>query len=58
MSEREAVIWCPNCRVDKYEIQRIPTGEQGVYEHSTVPQNLTPEQRKFCLCGTVLERKV
>lgn len=56
-AEREAVIWCPACREDRFEILRIPTGEQGVVEHKTNPANLTPAQRKFCVCGAVLERK-
>lgn len=57
MSEREAVIWCPSCREDKYEIQRRPTGFEGVHEHVTVPPNLTAAQRKYCVCGTTLTRK-
>lgn len=53
MNEIEAVIWCPRCREDKGEIRRIPTGNEGVYVHRTVPEALA----KQCACGTNLERK-
>lgn len=54
MSESlEARIWCPKCRELKGEIQRIPTGREGVYTHRTVPDPMP----KKCECGTVLERK-
>lgn len=53
-AELEAVIWCPKCKADKYEIRRIPTGAQGVYTHASVPEG---RDEKLCGCGTVLERK-
>lgn len=52
-AEREAVIWCPRCREIKGEVQRVPTGNAGVYTHRTNPDPLP----KVCACGTVLERK-
>ena len=51
--ERECVVWCPSCMEIKGEIQRIPTGNQGVYTHRAVPDPMP----KKCECGTVLERK-
>lgn len=51
--EREAVVWCPRCREDKGEIQRIPAWNEGVYVHKAVPDPLP----KKCACGTNLERK-
>jgi len=57
MIDLEAVVWCPKCRHDKYEIRRVPTGSEGSYRHVTYPESLPPEARKFCLCGCVLERK-
>lgn len=53
MSEREAIIWCPNCRVDKGEIQRIPADNENVFVHRVIPYGLA----KKCECGAVLERK-
>lgn len=53
----EAVIWCPRCREDKYEIRRIPTGQEGVYRHAVYPESIPPEAKKQCACGTLLERK-
>lgn len=51
--EREAIVWCPHCREIKGEIQRIPTGNAGVFVHRSIPNPLP----KKCECGTVLERK-
>ena len=56
-SSREATIWCPSCRVVKYEVYRVPLANQEVYQHVTEPTNLTNFQMKYCECGTVLERK-
>jgi len=36
----EAVLWCPLCEEAKGEIQRIPTGNEGVYTHRRVPDPL------------------
>jgi hypothetical protein len=57
MIEREAVVWCPACKADKYEIRRIPTGQEGVFRHVTYPESIPAEAKKFCVCGAVLERK-
>ena len=56
-AEVEAVIWCPRCRIDKYEIRRIPTGAEGVHRHMTYPESIPSEDRKACRCGALLERK-
>lgn len=56
-AEVEAVIWCPRCRIEKYEIRRIPTGQEGVYSHGTYPESIPAEDRKACSCGAPLERK-
>lgn len=53
-AEVEAVIICPKCRVEKYEIRRIPTGSEGVYRHASYPEGL---DETVCECGTPLERK-
>lgn len=53
MTEREAIIWCPSCRVEKGEIHRIPADNENVYVHRIVPDGLG----KKCECGTNLERK-
>lgn len=56
MSEREAVVRCPRCNEDRYEVYRESTGQEGVFHHVTVP----PERAgmKQChVCGTNLERK-
>lgn len=54
--ELEAVIWCPKCRVDKFELWRQLISH-GHYEHVTVPPSLPPEAHKRCECGTNLERR-
>ena len=56
-AELEARIWCPSCKVAKYEIYRVPLANQHVYQHVTEPADLTNYQMKYCECGTVLERK-
>lgn len=53
--EREAVIWCPKCAVPKFEILRMPTGREGVFEHVAEPKERAGQ--KVCECGTQLERK-
>lgn len=53
-AEVEAVIWCPACRAEKYEIRRIPTGNEGVHRHASYPEG---RNEKHCDCGTPLERK-
>jgi hypothetical protein len=55
--ERECVVWCAKCGVDKFEVWRVPLGSGGHAEHVTVPDNIPAEARKFCECGTMLERK-
>lgn len=52
--ELEAVIWCPSCREAKFEIRRVPTGPNGVFQHVSVPPN---RSEKACACGRLLERK-
>ena len=53
-AELEAVIWCPLCREEKYEIRRVPTGSEGVVVHKSYPEG---RNEKYCECGAVLERK-
>lgn len=53
-AEVECVLWCPKCREDKYEIRRVPTGKEGVYEHASYPPG---RNEKACECGVILERK-
>lgn len=58
MSEEiECVVWCPHCGIDKYEVRRIPTGANGVYEHKAYRGDPLKEPPKICECGTVLERR-
>lgn len=51
--ELESLIWCPRCKEIKGEVQRIPTGNSGVFIHRTKPDPMP----KKCACGTNLERK-
>lgn len=57
MGEREAVVWCPRCRTEKFEVWRVRTENEDVFEHITQPLSIPPEARKRCECGTQLERK-
>lgn len=58
--EPECVIWCPQCKTDKFRVDRKPTGREGVYEHVTEAldraqgNNVTKSCAK---CGGTLERK-
>lgn len=54
--EKECVVWCPSCRVEKYEIWRVATSQgEGVYTNESVPAGAND---KNCgSCGTILERK-
>ena len=52
--EKESTIWCPRCKAEKYEIRRVPTGNEGVFVHKSYPEG---RNEKYCECGTVLERK-
>lgn len=54
-TEIEAVVWCPTCKVDKYDVLRVPTGNAGVYEHRTNPPGKGGVHK--CECGANLERK-
>lgn len=54
-TEIETVVWCPNCKVDKYDVLRVPTGNAGVYEHRTNPPEKSGVHK--CECGANLERK-
>lgn len=55
MNSLEAVIWCPACRVAKYEVHRVKAENEGVYENVSVPPNRS--EKKCLVCTTNLERK-
>lgn len=56
--ELEAVVHCPRCREDRFEVWRVPVeGSDGVYQNVTNPPNISPMQMKACVCGSVLERR-
>lgn len=58
--EVEAVVWCPKCRVAKYDVRRIPTGADGVYYHDAQPAEAYVDAQARgarCECGELLERK-
>ncbi len=58
--ERETTVWCPGCRIDKYEVLRQPTEQEGACEHvrKWLPGNGGERHHLVCAaCGTNLERK-
>ncbi len=60
MKELEARIWCPKCKVVKYDVYRLHDDDlhgEGVYEHVTDPKDLSNFAAKYCECGATLERK-
>ena len=58
MQEIECIIWCPSCRVDKFEVQRVPTRREGVFEHKSVELSENGGYRQVCnTCQGPLERK-
>ena len=58
--EREAIVWCPHCHIEKYEIMRQPLECEGVCEHvlKWPSGNGSDRNHLICLaCNTPLERK-
>lgn len=55
MSELEAIVWCPSCKIEKYEVLRVPAANLGVWHHIVKPEGA--DKARYCECGTVLERK-
>lgn len=56
----EAIIWCPECKVDVCQIVSEPTGNEGVSQHKVtdLDNNDLEKTPKVCPdCATVLERK-
>ena len=53
----ECVVRCPKCGEDKFEVWRVPLDSEGHYAHRTVPEDISDSARRFCVCGTMLERK-
>lgn len=52
--EFEAIVWCPVCRVDKFEVWRVQTSGDA-WQHVTIPPDSAV---KTCQCGENLERKL
>ena len=51
--ELETTVWCPSCKVDKYEVYRKKL-RAGVYAHVMEPADA---EKKVCKeCGENLER--
>ena len=63
VSLSECVLWCPKCRKDKWEVERKPTGCEGVYQHVLRQMSENKGLQKTCAhCSTpvaqvMLERK-
>ena len=56
--ERECIVWCPKCRKDKFEVQRQPTSQNGVYQNVILDISSDKAMRWICEdCNGVLERK-
>ena len=55
----EAVLWCPKCEVDKFEVRRVPCDSEGVYRHGLEPlSGQTVSQTNRCIdCDVPLVRK-
>lgn len=56
----ECVIRCPHCGVDKFVVQRVPTGHAGIYDHRLEPCAGVGAKESHVTCGdcgTNLERK-
>ncbi len=55
----ECIIWCPTCKVAKFEVTRTPTSSEGIYVHVkrplTEPAQLSDKHCDDCM--TLLERK-
>jgi len=58
--ERECIVWCPACKVDIFEVVRLPTGREGVFhnERRAMNESTPPKSATYCdRCGHLLERK-
>lgn len=55
----EAVLSCPKCKVDKFEITRVPCDAEGVFRHGLRPlTEQTVSQTNRCIdCDVPLVRK-
>lgn len=55
MKKLEAIIWCANCRCEKYRVYRVPAANEGAYHHIPEPADAV---KKTCdVCHHNLERK-
>jgi hypothetical protein len=54
MIDVEATIWCPVCKENKGEVQRVPTGMEGVFVNKPVPD---PMPKKCGVCNATLARR-
>lgn len=53
-AELEAIIWCQACKVEKFELWRVPTESEGCWQNEARPPD---KEAKLCQCGQRLERK-
>jgi len=55
----EALIWCPDCGEDRFELHRVPTGQEGHFAHKLEPVGEQPVgDTDTCFdCGGNLTRR-
>ncbi len=55
----EAILSCPACKVDKFEVTRIPCDSEGVYRHGMQPLGKTSiaDTTRCADCDVPLVRK-
>ena len=56
----EAMIWCPSCKEDRFELHRVPMGQEGHFSHDARPLNgQSKDNTKTCfVCDGNLTRKI
>ncbi len=56
--EVECTVWCPGCKEDKYRVLRMPTSQNGVYQHEIAWIRTPNRDHKTCRgCKKPLSRK-
>ena len=57
--EQETIVWCPDCKVEKFVVWRNPIGDDGNHSHELIAPDGTryTGDEKICECKTPLARK-
>ncbi len=53
------IVWCPSCEVDIFDVESMPTKNEGVFVNQRTMLNHGPDKsgKRCSKCDVVLERK-